>query len=118
MEYVGFVFGVFGLLAFLSLSSLKRRVRSLEMQLSSLQGTDYAAEKASLLAAARGYIGKPVKLSFKEDEEDGDALLAAMKKGVCTLLDADEDWLLVHLEHNRVVKDKLIRLDSVKGITG
>lgn len=116
MEYLGFIFGVFGLMAFVSLSSLKGRVRSLETQLRSLQGTDYAAEKSSLMAAARGYIGKPVKLSFKEDEEDPDVLTCAIKNGVCTLTDVDQDWLLVHMEYSKTVKDKLIRVDSVSSI--
>ena len=75
MEYLAFAFGIFGFMAFLSLSSLKGRVRALENQLRSLQGTDYAAEKASLIEAAKAYIGQPVQLSFKEDEEDGDVLL-------------------------------------------
>ena len=118
MEYLAFAFGIFGFLAYLSRSSLKSRVRNLETQLRSLQGTDYAAEKASLIEAAKAYIGQPVKLTFKEDEEDPDALLAAMKMGTCTLTDVDADWLLVHIEHNKVVKDKLIRIDSVRAIGG
>lgn len=118
MEYLAFAFGIFGFMAFMSLSSLKGRVRSLETQLRSLQGTDYAAEKASLIEAARAYIGKPIRLSFKEDEEDPDALFAGQKMGTCTLLDVDEDWLLVHIEHHKVSKDKLIRLDCVRGISG
>ena len=118
MEYAAFAFAIFGFMAFMSLSSLKSRVRSLEAQMRSLQGTDYAAEKASLIAAAREYIGKPVKLSFKEDEEDPDALITGMKMGTCTLLDVDEDWLLVRIEHHKTVKEKLIRVDSVRGVSG
>lgn len=116
MEIIGFIFGIFGFMAFISLSSLKGRVRSLEMQMRSLQGTGYAAEKASLREAARAYIGQPVKLSFKEDEEDPDVLLCNVKAGTCTLADVDEDWLLVRLEHNHSVKEKLIRLESLASI--
>ena len=118
MEYLAFAFGIFGFMAFMSLSSLKGRIRSLEAQMRSLQGTDYAAEKASLVEAAKAYIGKPVKLSFKEDEEDPDALFSGQKMGTCTLLDVDSDWLLVHIEHHKVIEDKLIRVDSVNGISG
>ena len=57
MDYLGFVFGVFGLVAFLGFESLKKRVRDLEKQMSSLSGTGYAAEKQSLVRAAQGYIG-------------------------------------------------------------
>ena len=38
--------------------------------------------------------------------------------GTCTLLDVDSDWMLVHIEHHKVVKDKLIRVDCVSGISG
>ena len=118
MEYLAFAFGIFGFMAFLSLSSLKGRVRALENQLRSLQGTDYAAEKASLIEAAKAYIGQPVQLSFKEDEEDGDVLLGGRKNGRCILTDVDQDWLLLHVEHNQLVRDKLIRVDSVRSISG
>ena len=118
MEYLAFAFAIFGFMAFMSLSSLKSRIRSLETQMRSLQGTDYAAEKASLIEAAKAYIGKPVRLSFKTDEEDPDALFSGSRMGTCTLLDVDEDWLLVHVEHHKSVKDKLIRVDSVKAISG
>ncbi|MBE6989747.1 MAG: hypothetical protein E7426_03245 [Ruminococcaceae bacterium] len=117
MEYVAFVFGIFGLVAFLEISSLKGRIRSLEAQLRSLSGTDYAAEKQSLIEAAKAYIGQTVRLSFSEDEKDPDAVLASIKMGTCTLLDVDENWLLVHIVHNKSSKDKLIRVDSVTGIS-
>ena len=116
MEYLAFVFGVFGFLAYLNVSSLKSRVSELERQLRTVQGTGFAQEKQSLLTAARGYIGKDVALRFREDEEDPDALLAAMKMGRCTLLDADGDWLSVHIEHHGVSLDKLIRLDTVASL--
>ena len=116
MEYLGFIFGVFGLVAFLGLDSLKKRVRDLEKQMSALSGTDYATEKLSLMSAARGYIGQSVQLRFKEGEEDPDATIAAMKMGTCTLVDVDQDWILVHIEHNKTTQDKLIRLDSIQSI--
>ena len=118
MEYLAFVFGIFGFMAFLSLSSLKGRVRSLELQLRSLQGTAYAAEKSSLVTAAQDYIGRPVKLIFHEDAEDADVLRAGLSNGCCILMDADQDWLLVHIEANKTVKDKLLRADSVKSVSG
>lgn len=117
MEYLGFVFGIFGFIAYLSVSSLKGRVSELERQLRSIRGTGFAQEKQSLLAAARGYLGKDVALRFREDEEDPDVLMAAMKMGRCTLLDADEDWLLVHVEHHGAALDRLIRLDTVAALS-
>ena len=47
MEYVAFVFGIFGLMAFLQVSSLKNKVNSLEEQLAQVQ-RDYAALQGAL----------------------------------------------------------------------
>ncbi|MBR2810083.1 MAG: hypothetical protein IKD69_01765 [Solobacterium sp.] len=117
MEYVGFIFGIFGLMAYLQVSSLKSRVDALEQQLSKVEGTDYAMDRAALQRIALNLLHKPILLDLKEDHEDVDLYWAQQKKGSCTLTDADNDWLLIHLEYGKTVKDKLIRLESVRSIT-
>ena len=39
MEYIGIVFGIFGLVAYVELSSLKKRVTALEKELAGIEGT-------------------------------------------------------------------------------
>ena len=41
MEYIGFVFGIFGLMAYLQVSGLKNRVVTLERELAKMQGTSF-----------------------------------------------------------------------------
>ncbi len=117
MGTLGFVFGIFGLLAYLQTSSLKSRIADLERQMRQIEGTDYAETKKSLAEAAKGYVGQNIQLGFKEDEEDPDVLVSNMKAGMCKLMDADEDWLLVRVTHHGAVREKLIRIDSIKSIS-
>ena len=49
MEYVAFAFGIFGLCAFLELSSLKGRISKLEEQLTKTEGTSYHLNRQELL---------------------------------------------------------------------
>lgn len=119
MIYVAFVFAVFGLIAYLQLSPLKRRVEQLEEQLAKTEGTPLYEARRSLAQAARGYIGKPVQLEFKEDHQDVDiAMYGNGKHGTNTILDADDEWLLVRIDSPKVKTDKLIRLHSIQRITG
>ena len=62
MEYAAFAFGIFGLFAFLELSSLKGRISKLEEQLTKTEGTSYHLSRQELLRAARSYVGKSVIL--------------------------------------------------------
>ena len=39
MEVIGFVFGIFGLMAYLQVSSLKSRIDELERELTGMKGT-------------------------------------------------------------------------------
>lgn len=73
MEYVGFVFGIFGLLAYVKLSSLKKRVNTLEEELAGIAGSSSYEERRALLDATHAYIWKHVFLDLKEDCEDTDA---------------------------------------------
>ena len=117
MEYVGFIFGIFGLLAFLEASSLKKRVAALEESLTKTRGTSFHEERQSLVAAAKDYIGQEVILGFKEDHGDVDVInYGNTKHGSNTILDVDEDWLLVRIEMPKGSKEKLLRMQSIQSI--
>ena len=118
MEYVGFVFGIFGLLAYLQCASLKKRVIALEEELAGIAGTSSFEERRALLDAARSYIGKQVNLELKEDCEDADIVMYGnTKHGTNTILDADGDWILVRIDSAKGSKEKLIRAGSVQRIS-
>ena len=118
MEYIGIIFGIFGLLAYVELSSLKKRVIALEEELASIAGTSSFEERQSLLDAAESYIGKQVILDLKEDCEDVDIIMYGnSKRGSNTILDADGDWLLVRIDSAKGSKEKLIRVGSVQRIS-
>jgi len=118
MEYVGFVFGIFGLLAYLQLSSLKSRVNELENQLAKIQGTSYHDDRAALRIATKEYIGKPVNIDLKEDYMDADIVnYGNTKHGSNIILDVDEDWLFIQINSSKGSKEKLIRLEAVQNIS-
>lgn len=118
MEYVAFAFGIFGLCAFLELSSLKGRISKLEEQLTKTEGTSYHLNRQELLRAARSYVGKSVVLELKEDHEDIDVMhYGNTKHGTNTIVDVDDEWMLVRIETPKTSKDKLIRLESIERIS-
>lgn len=118
MEYVGYIFGIFGLMAFLQVSSLKERVDALERALAGMKGTSYHDERSSLVNAARNYIGQKVTIKLKEDHMDGDIIsYGNTKNGSNTITDADDEWLCVLVETPKGNKEKLIRLESVESIS-
>ncbi|MBR6208502.1 MAG: hypothetical protein IKQ69_05845 [Oscillospiraceae bacterium] len=118
MEYAGFIFGIFGLLAYVQLSSLKKRVVALEEELAGIAGTSSFEERRALRDALEAYKGKPVKLELKEDCEDVDIVMYGnTKHGTNTILDADGDWLLIRIDSAKGSKEKLIRVGSVKRIS-
>lgn len=118
MEYIGFVFGIFGLMAYLEISGLKKRIGKLEEQLSKMSGTSYAKEKQSLKQIVTSSIGDEVELSFKEDETDIDAInYGNTKYGKIILLDADDDWIKVKVVTPKEEKIKLIRVSSITKVT-
>ncbi len=118
MEYVGFVFGIFGLLAYVQLSSLKKKVIALEEELAGIAGTPSFEERRALLDAVEAYIGKQVILELKEDCQDVDIVMYGNSKhGTNTILDADDDWILVRIDSAKGSKEKLIRAGSVQRIS-
>ncbi|MBR2685572.1 MAG: hypothetical protein IKE59_05950 [Erysipelotrichaceae bacterium] len=118
MEYIGFVFGIFGLMAYLQISELKGSIANLERELTKMKGTSYHEDRTSLLEAAKSYIGKEVSLDMKEDQEDVDILnYGNSKHGKNIILDCDEEWLLLKIESAKGVKTKLIRMESVERIS-
>ena len=118
MEYVAFVFGIFGLMAFLQASSLKNKVNSLEEQLARMSGTPLFEERSALRKAASSYIGEEVSIELKEDQQDTDIVMYGnTKHGSNTLLDVDEEWMLVRIDTPKGSKEKLIRLGSVQRIS-
>ncbi len=117
MEYLAFVFGIFGLMAFLEASSLKKRVAALEESLTKTRGISFHEERQSLVTAAKDYIGQEVILGFKEDHGDVDVInYGNTKHGSNTILDVDEDWMLVRIGTPKGEKEKLIRMESVERI--
>ncbi|MCR4669496.1 MAG: hypothetical protein K5774_09055 [Clostridia bacterium] len=117
METLGIVFGILGLVAFIEIFPLQNRVRTLERELSKLDGTSFAESARSLSAAVKEQIGKSVKIELKEDEQDVDIVMYGNSAhGSNTVVDADGEWMLVRVEGPKGVKEKLIRLSSVQRI--
>lgn len=117
MIYVAFVFAIFGFMAYLQISSLKKRVDELERTLSKQKGTSYYNRRKSLSQIARSYIGKPVTLTMKEDHMDSDIIsYGNTKRGSNTIVDVDEDWILLRIKTPKGEKEKLIRLESIQTI--
>ena len=75
MQYLGYIFGIFGLMAYLQLSSLKGRVAKLEEQLTRLKGTSFHDDRKALVQVAKSYIGQKVTLELKEDQQDIDIVM-------------------------------------------
>lgn len=118
MQYLGFVFGIFGLMAYLELSEMKKRVSSLEEELTKLKGTSYHEDRTSLLQAARSYIGEKVRIELKEDHGDVDIInYGNTKHGSIVIQEADDTWLKITIESPRGRKEKLIRMESIERIT-
>ena len=118
MEYLGFIFGIFGLFAYIELASLKKKVTALEKELSGIAGTPSFEERRALLDAVESYIGKQVVLDLKEDCADADIMMYGNSNhGSNTILDADDDWLLVRIDSAKGSKEKLIRAGSVQRIS-
>ena len=118
MEYVALAFGILGIMGYLEAASLKKRVKALEDQLAGVEGTAAFEDRLSLLAVVRSYMGKKVEIYFREDCMDVDVVMYGNSKhGSNTILDADEDWILVRIESPKGTKEKLIRMSSVSGVS-
>ena len=118
MQYIAFVFGIFGFMAYLQISSLKKKVADLERELTGVKGTSYQKERSALLQIVRSYIGKKVDIELKEDHQDVDIVnYGNSKYGSNIILDVDDEWVLLRIESKKGKKDKLIRLESVNRIS-
>ena len=118
MQYIGFIFGIFGLLAYLELSSLKKRISDLERQMTAMQGTSYHEDRKSLVKVARSCFNQKVNIDLKEDHQDVDIMMYGNSRhGSNMILDADDEWMLVRIETPKAVKTKLIRMESVGRIS-
>lgn len=118
MEYLGFIFGIFGLLAYLQITPLKRRMDKLEEELTRTKGTSFHEDRQSLMNAVRSYTGEKVILTLKEDYVDADIVsYGNTKHGSNTILDADEDWMLIRIETPKGNKQKLIRMESIQSVS-
>ena len=118
MEVLGFIFGIFGLMAYLESSSLKKRVDELERELTNIKGTSFHEDRTTLVQAVNTYVGKKVNIEMKEDHGDMDIInYGNSKYGSITVLDSDDEWLLIHIESPKENMDKLIRLESIERIS-
>ena len=118
MEYMGFVFGIFGLMAYLQISALKKRVDDLEREMTKIEGTEHAQKQTSLRSVVRKWIGEELILELKEDHMDADIInYGNTKHGSNVVLDTDNEWMLVQITTPKTVKMKLLRLESVERIS-
>lgn len=118
MEYMGFIFGFFGFLAYIELSSLKGRVRNLESQLSHTHGSFLQKERLGLAQGAKSCIGKPVRINLKENYADLElATCSSKKSGNLVILDADQDWLLLRISSPKGDQKKLIRIEALQSLS-
>ena len=118
MEYVSYAMAIFGFIAFCSMGSLTSRIRKLEKQMGSIQGSPVHEDKMSLMKVMKGYIGKNVELEFSGEDIDSDLVSVMMRKGSCIIEDVDKDWVKVHVTYDKTDKVKLIRLQEISGVKG
>ena len=118
MEVVAFILGVFGISAYLQISGLKNRIAALERELTGIKGTSYHEDRGDLVKMVNECIGKKVNIDLKEDHMDIDIInYGNTKHGSICIVDADHDWRLVHIETPKGNKDKLIRMESIEGLS-
>lgn len=117
MDKLLWVFAILGVIALFGVWNLQTRVSKLERQLANVEGTPANKEKKDLTNVVKGYVGRNVVLEFRDDECDMDLVNCAARKGSCTILEADDDWVLVHIVFDKTDKEKLFRMESITGIT-
>ena len=115
MEYVIWTFAFLGFIGFCGMESLSSRVRKLENQLGSMNGSPAHVEKMALKSILEDYIGKTVKLEFRGEQYDMDLMSPGSK---CTVLAVDEEWVLVKISTKKKETEKLFRLQQISGIKG
>ncbi len=112
MDSIAWMFGIFGLIAFCSMGSLKKRIRKLETQMRGEEMLDEATDVETLRLRLEVMIGQMVIFSFYEDDGDIDLLC----DGVVRVVDVDEKWVLVHAEEGKRTMDRLLRISSIRSV--
>ena len=118
MEYVAFAFSILGMLAFLNMGEMKRRMDKLEGELTKMKGTSFNEARSDLVRAARDYEGKSVKIELKEDYMDPDIVsYGNTKHGSNSIIDVDDEWMLVKICTPKAEKIKMIRMEAIQSIS-
>ena len=118
MEYVALVFSFFGLYAFCQAGELKRRMDKLEGELTKMKGTSFNEARKDLVRLAKEYAGKSVKIGLKEDYMDADIVTYGnTKHGSNTIIDVDDEWMIVKIITPKTEKIKMIRMEAIQTIS-
>lgn len=104
---VGSMGFIFGIIAFTYTVSLQSRVGKLERILKENGMLDM--EKASLKEIIEKNMGKHGIIKLESNSVDTE-----IQSKDCILKDVDEDWLLLEVKKTGI--EKLIRIESIKGI--
>lgn len=108
---------ILGLISFIWNMSLQKRIDLLEERRHrDIESEHPEAPRANLHAIIREYIGKTVTLDFYDDEEDLDTVYGNTKLGSIVISDCDDKWVLVTITKGKNTVQKLLRIDSIKGI--
>ena len=108
---------ILGLISFIWNISLQKRIDLLEERRHrDIESEHPEAPRANLHAIIREYIGKTVTLDFYDDEEDLDTVYGNTKLGSIVISDCDDKWVLVTITKGKDTVQKLLRIDSIKGI--
>ena len=111
------IWSILGIFGFICAIHLQGRVSHLERQLREICSGEPVEPRANLHAIIREYIGKTVTLDFYADEEDLDTAQYFTTKHVSVVIsDCDDKWVLVTLTKGKDTVQKLLRIDSIKGI--
>lgn len=113
MEYMSYLAFIFAICVASGLAALSSKVNRLERILKDANITEN--KDHSLRELLKRNLEKTVTLSFKEDYNDYD--LVGRR---CLILDVDSDWLFVETVEKEKKKgrekQKLIRIDTIKGV--
>ena len=110
------IWSILGIFGFICAIHLQGRVSQLERQLREICSGEPVEPRANLHAIIREYIGKTVTLDFYDDEEDLDTVYGNTKLGSIVISDCDDKWVLVTITKGKDTVQKLLRIDSIKGI--
>ncbi|MBR2672063.1 MAG: hypothetical protein IKE27_07665 [Oscillospiraceae bacterium] len=116
MEYVAFIFAIFGFFAYIELSKLKNRVNDLEAQLSKIKGTSHFESAQTIKKLVEQNLGRRVYLNLREGYEDQEIYMAVYQKREIVMVDADGGWILVNVGSPKGTLEKLIRVESIQSI--